>query len=199
MGPGLDRTPTVLVVEDEPALARLYAQWLDDRYDVETCLTGEAAVERMRPDVDVLLLDRRLPEMSGDAVLQEVRDRRLPCSVVMVTAVDPDRSTLELDFDDYLVKPVDSDAVRDAVERMLERRRHDDRLQELFQVVSKLATLEAKMDLDELQDSDTYDELQRRFETLWDDLEDGDLHEDVYRDVTLEKLGGLLNRMELRQ
>ena len=45
--------PTVLVVEDEPQLADLYAEYIDDSYTVLTAYSGEAAIEQLDEDIDV--------------------------------------------------------------------------------------------------------------------------------------------------
>lgn len=190
------REPTVLIVEDEADLADMYFSWLKDDFHVEIYLSGADALERLRPDIDVILLDRRVPGVSGDEILQEIRDMQLPAYVVMVTGVEPDESILEMDFDDYLVKPVERDDIVSAVERMLDRQRHDDRLRALFQVVSKLATIEAKMDDEKRRNSEAYQALEAEFEELWEDLA-GDAFEDAeYQSGTLSKLESALSKLD---
>ena len=61
-----DRTATVLIVDDEQNLTTLYAAWLEPDYDVVTATSGSEAVTELDSDVDVALLDRRMPETSGD-------------------------------------------------------------------------------------------------------------------------------------
>jgi len=53
--------PSVLVVEDEPDIAALYAGFLEERYDVDLAETAAEAIDRVDGAVDVVLLDRRLP------------------------------------------------------------------------------------------------------------------------------------------
>lgn len=187
--------PTILIVEDEPDLADMYFTWLKDDYDVEVYLDGRDAIERLRPDIDVILLDRRIPDIPGEEILTEIRNMQLPAYVVMVTAIEPDDEILELEFDDYLTKPVERDDIVGAVERMLERQRHDDQLRELFQVISKLATLEAKLDQHHREQSTAYQELEDRFESLWEDIETASLDID-YQSGTLERLEDALANLE---
>jgi len=52
--------PSVLVVEDEPDIAALYAGF-EERYDVDLAETAAEAIDRVDGAVDVVLLDRRLP------------------------------------------------------------------------------------------------------------------------------------------
>ncbi|MFC4553269.1 response regulator, partial [Halorussus sp. GCM10023401] len=105
--------PTVLVIEDEPDLGRLYELWLEDDYDVKHVETGEQALSALDDSVDVVLLDRRLPGMSGRAVLEEIRERDVDCRVAMVTAVDPSFDVVEMGFDTYVTKPPDREQLRD--------------------------------------------------------------------------------------
>ena len=63
--------PTILVVEDEQALIELYVRWLEDEYDVRTAEGGEEALEEFDDSVGVVLLDRLMPGMSGDEMLEE--------------------------------------------------------------------------------------------------------------------------------
>ncbi len=195
MDPGIERQPTILIVEDEADLADMYFTWLKDDYHVEVYLSGEDAINRLRPDIDVVLLDRRIPDISGDQILHEIRSMQLPAYVVMVTAMEPDESILEMDFDDYLVKPIEEDDLVDVVDRMLDRQRHDDRLRELFQVVSKLATIEAKLDGKSRQQSETYQQLEAKLETLWEELSTDALADEEYRSGTLNRLETALSRL----
>lgn len=158
--------PTVLVVEDERDLADLYAAWLDDEYDVRRAYDYEAALEAADADVDVALLDRRLQERSGDEVLAAVRERGLDCRVAMVTGVDPGFDVLDMGFDDYLVKPVAQDELREVVEALLRRSEYDDLLQEQFAIASKLAALEARYSDVDLEASEEYNRLRERFEEM---------------------------------
>ena len=118
-----EQLPLVLVVEDEPDLADLYAAWLGDEYRVRTAYGGREALDELdeADEVDAILLDRRMPGLSGDEVLTAVRDRGIDCRVAMVTAVEPDFDILEMGFDDYLVKPVSKDDLLGVVETMRSR------------------------------------------------------------------------------
>ena len=58
----------VLVVEDETHLAELYSEYLDDNYDVRTAYGGVEAIEMLASDLDIVLLDRRMPIVSGNEV-----------------------------------------------------------------------------------------------------------------------------------
>jgi len=101
--------PTVLMVDDEKRVADGYALRLDDVADVTVAYSGEEALGVVDdgPAPDVVLLDRHMPEMSGDEVLTRLRERDIESRIVMVTAVDPGLDVLDMPFDDYLSKPVE--------------------------------------------------------------------------------------------
>lgn len=166
-----DLSPTILVVDDERDLADLYEVWLSEEYRVRTAYGGEEALDVCDNAVDVVLLDRRMPDLSGDEVLERLRDRGNDCQVVMVTAVDPDFDIVEMEIDDYLVKPIARPQLVDTVERMLVRSSYDDRLQRKFQLVEKKVTLEAAKSPHELDESDEYTELVTELDALERELD----------------------------
>lgn len=168
-------TPVVLVVDDEPDLADLYTAWLSPEYTVKTAYSGQEAVELLDRAIDIVLLDRRMPEFSGDDVLVEIRNRGLSSRVAMVTAIAPDFDILEMGFDDYLVKPVTREALRETVERLLDRKQHDDAIQRYYRLVSKQVALETEMGA-EITAHPKYEGLLREIESIVEEI--GDLATD---------------------
>ena len=167
-----DDAPVVLVVEDEPDLADLYAAWLGDDYSVRTAYGGEEALDELDDAVGVVLLDRRMPGLSGDEVLATVRERGIDCRVAMVTAVEPDFDIVAMGFDDYLVKPVTRESLVETVENLVQRNQYDSGVQELFALASKKAVLESEKGRAALAESEEYRELDERLDRLRDELDD---------------------------
>ncbi|MDS0278097.1 HalX domain-containing protein [Halomicroarcula sp. S1AR25-4] len=159
-------TATVLVVDDEHDVAELYTAWLGTDHDVRSANDGETALEKMDDAVDVVFLDRQMPGMSGDDVLDAIENRGLDCRVVMVTAVDPGFDIVEMPFDDYLTKPVGREDLLAAVDEMLVRDTYDDHLKQYFAMASKKATLESEKNHAELDAHEEYHEVSRRVEEL---------------------------------
>jgi DNA-binding response OmpR family regulator len=138
-----DDTATVLVVEDQEKIAEAYTRALATEYDVRTATGGQAALEKVDEDVDVVLLDRRMPEMSGDEVLEALKERDLPAKIAMVTAVKPDTDIVEMPFDEYLTKPAGTEDLHEVTEVLLQRARYDDDAQRFFQIAVKKMALES--------------------------------------------------------
>lgn len=164
--------PTVLVVDDERNLADMLALFLPGDYDVLVAYGGVEAPEQVDDTVDVVLLDRRMPGLSGDEVLAEMRARGLNPAVAMLTAVEPDVEVLDMDFDEYMVKPVFKDDVRETVEVLVNRLAYDRRLRQLFSLVSKRAVLFAAHSESELEASQEYVDLESRIEKLRGELDE---------------------------
>nr|WP_276257806.1 response regulator [Haloglomus sp. DT116] len=164
--------PTVLVVEDEPPLIEIYARWLEADYEVRTAQNGSEALEQVDDDVDVALLDRLMPGMSGDEVLAEIRERAPGCRVAMVTAVEPDFDIITMGFDDYLTKPVEKELLLETVERLLDRSNYEGLEQELYALVSKRSALQSAKSAQEIAASEEYDELERRIKELQAEIDE---------------------------
>jgi len=161
--------PTVLVVEDEEGLADLYTVWLENGNnitDIRTAYSGQEGLEMMNEGIDVVLLDRRMPEMSGDEVLEEMRNRGYDCQVAMVTAVDPDFDIVDMPFDHYITKPIEKEDVQEAIEKLLERSRLDEETQKRQTVRFKKAILQDEADDEQIEESDEFAKLDRQLEKL---------------------------------
>ncbi|MFB6164876.1 MAG: response regulator [Haloarculaceae archaeon] len=169
---GTDSTATVLVVDDETEVADVYALKLGSEYDVRVAYGGDEALEVVDEGVDVVLLDRRMPDRSGDEVLREIRERGLDCRVIMITAVDPGFDIIAMDFDDYLCKPIDSHDLLEAVSQQLTAREYDERLSEYYEVTAKLALLEAEKTPRELETREDVARLRERAERLKAEMAD---------------------------
>jgi len=58
--------PVVLIAEDEQTIAEGYELWLSDQYEVRLTADGQEALDAVDDTVDVVLLDRMMPELSGN-------------------------------------------------------------------------------------------------------------------------------------
>lgn len=112
-------SPTILIVDDEPAGRKVVESVLMNQgYTLEFASNGREALEKaaaIKPDL--ILLDLMLPEMDGMEVCQKIRSNRelAEMPVVMVTALD-DRNTriacLDAGADDFVSKPFDRAELR---------------------------------------------------------------------------------------
>ncbi len=107
---------TVLLVDDEVEFRELLAKRLHKRkLDVLTADNAEEALRLLAAKpVDVVVLDVRMPGMSGTDALREIKKRLPNVEVLMLTGhaqLDVALEGMELGAFDYLLKPVDLDAL----------------------------------------------------------------------------------------
>lgn len=135
-------TPTVLVVEDDRDLADTYSLWLEPEYDVRTAYSGSDGLIWYDESVDVVLLDRRIPDFSGTTVLRNMAERDVDDQKALLTGVEPGSELVDLPCDDYVMKPVTKSELRDTVRELQMRSQLDDELQQHFTLTSKIVALE---------------------------------------------------------
>lgn len=162
---------TVLIVEDEQPIADLYALSIVSNCTVHTAYDGTEALDKMGPDVDVVLLDRRMPGLSGEDVLGAIREKGYNCRVAMVTAVTPDVDILAMEIDDYLTKPVDRTELNETIDQLSELNAYDVPFQEYYQHFSKKAALEAERPIIDIEADEEFNRLTDRLAELEAELE----------------------------
>ncbi|PSP27427.1 response regulator [Halobacteriales archaeon QH_2_65_14] len=158
--------PKALIVDDEKEVADAYALRLQGLCAVQTAYDGETALTTVDDEeIDVVLLDRHMPGMSGDDVLSELESRGYEGKTIMVTAIDPGFDVLDMPFDDYLCKPVEREDVRAAVRQQCEILGYET-LGEYFSVESKRRVIAAELPAEELETHEQYQSTEDRAERL---------------------------------
>lgn len=118
------RRHTILVVDDEPEMRALFERILLAE-DVELLGAGtgtEALAIARRTRLDLVILDIKLPDMSGTEVLRRLRKRDDSLPVIMVTSygsADTVRTSMRLGALDYVTKPFDVQEIRRIVREAL--------------------------------------------------------------------------------
>lgn len=116
----------VLVVDDERGVRESIRMLLKDSYDVAVAVNGTDAIAKL-PEVkpDVVILDLKMPDMTGIDVLQHFKSTDPNVEVILLTAfatVDTARKALVLGAFDYLTKPPNPNELEGIVRRAIERR-----------------------------------------------------------------------------
>ena len=90
--------PSVLIVDDDEGLLVLMAETLRaDGYEVSTALTGAAALARLEnKPPDLLLLDLKLKDVGGQALLQQLRRDEVAVPFIIVTGQGDEKVAVEL-------------------------------------------------------------------------------------------------------
>lgn len=182
--------PTILLVEDNPQFREVVARWLTESYTVHTVASGEDALAHLDDNLDVILLDRRLPDIPGDEILDRVVAENIDPQVAMLTAVEPDFEILEMPFDAYLTKPVVRHELESTIETLLDRSTFDEKVQERYALSAKLAALETQKSRIQLEASSEYAKARERLAQLDAELTeiidrsaDREAVEEIYREI----------------
>ena len=113
------RSPTILIVDDEQLVRWSLSERLtQEGYDIVEAGTAKEALARCGPDIDLVLLDYRLPDSTDLRLLEEVRRRVPKSAVVIMTAFgSPEMVQGALDRGAYcvLTKPFDMHAIASVV------------------------------------------------------------------------------------
>lgn len=120
-------TDKVLVVDDEEYIRMLIQEILHEAgYDVVTASDGKEALDKVeQSDIGVMILDMKMPELSGMEVLQLVSAYHPDICVIMLTAVDDANTAIEavkLGAYDYITKPFNQVDLMQRVQRAIEKR-----------------------------------------------------------------------------
>lgn len=120
---------TVMVVDDEIGPRQSFRMVLKDRYNVVQASGGAEALQKLeerRGQVDVVLMDIKMPGMDGVTLLKEVKRLYPEIEVALVTAyasVETARNAVRLGAVDYLIKPFNRADLEEIIAAGLARRR----------------------------------------------------------------------------
>ncbi len=141
----------VLVIDDRPENMELLMEYLlqPDGYIPVLAASGEEGLHKaLIEKADLIILDLKMPQMSGLEVLEALRERGCTTPVIMVTAYGSEKvvqRALRLGVTDYITRPFELDAMREAIDRVLceerLRREKKQRLQQMERRVAELSTL----------------------------------------------------------
>ena len=117
----------ILVVDDEEDVVEVVSHFLEEEgYTVTQAYDGEEALEKVTPEVDLILLDIMMPRMNGYEVCERLRSRveteTIPIIFLSAKIEEEDQvKGLMIGGDDYLTKPVSPQVILAHVKAVLRR------------------------------------------------------------------------------
>jgi two-component system phosphate regulon sensor histidine kinase PhoR len=133
----------VLVIEDKPEMIQILTDYVlgPQGYVTLTALDGEKGLRMaLSEEPDLVILDLRMPKMSGLQVLQTLRELQCPVPVILITAYGSEEvvvRALRLGANDYVAKPFELDEMINAIERVLSKSRQEKEKARLSQELEK--------------------------------------------------------------
>jgi len=116
---------SIYIVDDDADMREVLGLALEGKYQVRTFSTAGSALEAIKDDPpDLVLLDIGLPDMSGVDALRQIKKLSPDVLVVMVTAstdINTAISTMKLGASDYMMKPINVDALDVSVRNVLDK------------------------------------------------------------------------------
>jgi two-component system, NtrC family, nitrogen regulation response regulator GlnG len=127
----------VLVVDDEESIRWVLGTCLEKAgYSVEYGENGSQALEKADSDkFSLIILDIKMPDLSGLEVLEELRSKGIDIPVIIITAQNTVKNAIEAmkrGAYDYIAKPFDLDEVKLTVERAIESYENSKKLERLY-------------------------------------------------------------------
>lgn len=162
--------PHVLIVEDDEGLADLYSNWLEGFCTVTAVNNCTTAYEKFGESFDVVLLDRHLPDGTGDEILSEIRELGWDWPVAMVTAEEPGMNILSMEFDEYLCKPLSKEEIQNTVTRLNARTNYDEVITRLNRLTTKKQLMEERYSDADLAERNEYSILLKQLDECRDTL-----------------------------
>jgi len=115
----------ILIVEDSRLLAHSVKSLLNKQYIVEVVYTGHEGIERASTnDYGVIILDLNLPDISGEEVCKQLREKHVSTPILVLSGNSdiPSRvKLLEFGVDDYMVKPFNGDELLARIRALVRR------------------------------------------------------------------------------
>ncbi len=138
---------SILIVEDDPLVRKTLASQLAKKgFDVTAAETGEGGVTAFAESApDLVLLDVRLPDIDGLEVLRRIRERNRRAVILVMTAFDDMKTTVEaikLGAFEYLVKPLNMTELELAIDKAFQVRALEERVSYLVEERQKEYTID---------------------------------------------------------
>jgi len=116
-----EHRPSILIIEDDPMASSALSDYSSNPFKVRTVSRGEDGIRHYTKDTDLVILDRKLDDMSGDTVATEIKEKDQHALILVVSGIDPEDNILDLPVDCYLKKPVSRTELRSRISDILNR------------------------------------------------------------------------------
>ena len=118
--------PKILVIDDELVSRQIISKYLErNGFSVCQAEDGEAGLKKItEQSINAVVADYQMPKLDGIALLEKIQEINLDIPMIMVTGNDSVKlavKAMQLGAVNYLIKPVDTDALKVILEKALEQ------------------------------------------------------------------------------
>ncbi|MFC1631266.1 response regulator [Candidatus Omnitrophota bacterium] len=121
----MSKKEKILICDDEKGVRESFEHILAERYQLSFVADGTQAIEHIRKNpADLLILDLKMPKMSGMKALKEIKKINPAQKVIVVTgysAVSTAYQAVKAGASDYIPKPFDKEHILEAVAAALKK------------------------------------------------------------------------------
>lgn len=158
---------TILVVEADPDRAGRYRRLARARHNVDLAASATEAKQRLTNQPDIVFVSDDRSELTATINRHLSGDAKL----ALITDSPPTGNIYEAGYDGYLVRPVDPQEFDVTVRNLLARTHYARRVDEHFDLATRIAEIETTTSDDEPGERAEYRTLKRRLEDLEDEIE----------------------------
>jgi two-component system response regulator AtoC len=138
---------SVLVIDDDPLIRKTLSSYLSKKgFEALVAEGGEEGIQKYEEHIpDLVILDIRLPDVDGLEVLGRIREKNPNASIIIMTAYDDMKTTIEaikLGAFEYLVKPLDYVELELTIDKAFQIRSLEDKVSYLLEEKQKEYTID---------------------------------------------------------
>ncbi|HDZ27162.1 hypothetical protein LCGC14_0696540 [marine sediment metagenome] len=138
---------SVLVIDDDPLIRKTLSSYLSKKgFEALAAEDGEEGIQKYEEHIpDLVILDIRLPDVDGLEVLGRIREKNSNASIIIMTAYDDMKTTIEaikLGAFEYLVKPLDYVELELTIDKAFQIRSLEDKVSYLLEEKQKEYTID---------------------------------------------------------
>jgi two-component system response regulator AtoC len=138
---------SVLVIDDDPLIRKTLTSYLSKKgFEAVAAEDGEEGIQKYEEHIpDLVILDIRLPDVDGLEVLGRIREKNPNASIIIMTAYDDMKTTIEaikLGAFEYLVKPLDYVELDLTIDKAFQIRSLEDKVSYLLEEKQKEYTID---------------------------------------------------------
>ena len=116
--------PSVLIVDDEQVICEGLARLLEDDYTTYKAFNGREAINIVRNNnIDIMLCDIKMPEMSGTEMIEKIRSENKDIFMIVITAAPPQQvcDAMKKGANNFMTKPLDLNQLKTIMSNALKQ------------------------------------------------------------------------------